>query len=236
MGIGKIILEAVYPPVCPICDRVVKKPACICGECRKKLHYIQSPRCFKCGKPVENAEKELCFDCSRTKHCFDRNLALWGYTDAARKSIYRFKYHNCRIYSQVYGREIADRLGTIIKQWNCEAVVPVPIHSKKQRERGFNQAQLLAQEVADVAKIPVDTKILVRTRYTRPQKELDDRNRIKNLENAFTVTKNVVQYKKIILVDDIYTTGATLDACARALKERGAGQVFAVCLCIGQGF
>lgn len=236
MGIGKIILEAVYPPVCPICDRVINKPEQICPECRKKLHYIQSPRCMKCGKPVENDETEFCFDCMRIRHSFDRNVALWGYTDDTRKSIYRFKYQNCRSYSRIYGDELKKHLGELILQWKCDAVIPVPIHARKKRERGFNQALLLAQEISAFTGTALDDEILVRERYTKPQKELDDRERIKNLKRAFNVTKNVVQYKKVILVDDIYTTGATLDACALALKERGVMQVYGVCLCIGQGF
>lgn len=236
MGIVNTLLEAVYPPTCPICDKVIRKPAGICDNCRKKLHYIHSPRCLKCGKPVDNDDTEVCFDCSKHHHDFDRGVALWGYTDETRNSIYRFKYQNCRIYSKVYADEIIKNLGDIIRSWQCDVIIPVPIHKRKYRERGFNQAQLLAKDMADVLGIGMDTKVLVRNRYTRPQKELDDNERIKNLENAFTIRENVVQYKRVLLVDDIYTTGSTIDSCAKVLKDKGTVQVFVVCLCIGQGF
>lgn len=127
-------------------------------------------------------------------------------------------------------------LGEIITAWKCEVIIPVPIHARKLRERGFNQAELLAQDMSGMLGIAMDTGILKRSRYTRPQKELDDNQRIKNLENAFIIDKNVVQYKRVLLVDDIYTTGATIDSCAKALKEKGVEEVFVVCLCIGQGF
>lgn len=236
MKIVDALLDAVYPPTCPICDRLSGKPAKICNDCRKKLKYINSPRCLKCGKAVENDDVEVCFDCSKHIHEFDRGLALWGYTDETRNSVYRFKYQNCRIYSKVYVDEIVSNLGEIISSWKCDVIIPIPIHARKFRERGFNQAELLAKDMAAILGIGLDTELISRNRYTKPQKELDDNERIKNLENAFTITKNVVQYKKVLLVDDIYTTGSTIDACARVLKEKGVEQVFAVCLCIGQGY
>lgn len=236
MGIAKVLLEALYPPTCPICDIVVEKPAAICPDCRKKLHYIHSPRCLKCGKPVEAEETELCFDCQRKPHEFYQGAALWTYTEETRQSIYRFKYENCRIYSEVYGEELVKHLGSLVELWKGEALIPVPIHARKQRQRGFNQAQLLAEAAGRALNLPVDAQLLKRSRYTRPQKELDDSQRRKNLEKAFIIEKNVVQYKRIILVDDIYTTGATIDACARALKEKGVERVYFLCLCIGRGF
>lgn len=235
MGICKGILEALYPPTCPICDRV-EKPAVICPECRKKLRYIRSPRCLCCGKPVELEETERCFDCRRKHHEFEQGAALWAYTEESRNSVYRFKYQNCRVYAEVYGEELAKNLGGLVKMWKGEALIPVPVHARKRRQRGFNQAELLAREVGKHLEIPVETGILKRSRYTRPQKELDDNQRRKNLEKAFIIEKNVVQYKKVVLVDDIYTTGATMDACARVLKEKGAEQIYFLCLCIGQGF
>lgn len=236
MRIVEALLDAVYPPTCPICDRVIAKPAKVCEDCRKKLNYIQSPRCLKCGKPVENDETEVCYDCSKRKHAFERGVALWGYTDETRNSIYRFKYQNCRVYSKVYVEEMIDSLGDIIKSWKCEAILPVPIHARKLRERGFNQAELLAKDLSEILGIKMDAGILARNRYTKPQKELDDNERIKNLENAFIIQENVVQYKRVLLVDDIYTTGATIDSCAKVLKEKGVEEVYVVCLCIGQGF
>ena len=104
------------------------------------------------------------------------------------------------------------------------------------KKRGYNQAELIANELSQMTHIPVDSDILKRVVNTTPQKELNDKERAKNLKNAFQVNEYIVQYKKIVLVDDIYTTGATLDACAKALKEAGAEKIYFVAACIGTGF
>ncbi len=235
MELREKLLDIIYPPTCPVCDRIIK-PVRICDSCQKKLRYINSPRCLKCGKPVENNDVELCYDCSKQTHFFDRNVALWAYNNETRASIYRFKYRNMRVYGRVYASELYGRLGQIIASWKCDVIIPVPIHPRKEKERGFNQAMILAKELSVLTGVPVDGGLLARTRYTRPQKELNDKERIKNLENAFVIEKNVVQYNKVLLIDDIYTTGSTLDACASLLKSRGVACVYCVSLCIGRGF
>ena len=114
-------------------------------------------------------------------------------------------------------------------------IVPVPMYAKKQRARGYNQAEIIACELGKIIHIPVNTRFLKRNKNTVPMKEVSGRDRSKNLENAFIADKNVVKYKKILLVDDIYTTGATLDACAAVLKKYGVEKVYGACLCIGRG-
>ena len=112
----------------------------------------------------------------------------------------------------------------------------MPLHAKRLADRGFNQAKLVADALGKRLGIPSDDTVLIRDRSTVPQKELDDKQRFKNLENAFIITENVVRYKKVIILDDIYTTGATMDACAKALHEGGVHEVYSVVLCIGRGF
>ena len=116
---------------------------------------------------------------------------------------------------------MADRCGRMIRMWSPDVIIPVPIHISKYKERGFNQAGLIAQALGRAMQIPVDEEYLVRIVKTQPMKELSNRERIKNLQNAFQVREKVVRYRKVLIVDDIYTTGATFDACAAVLKDAG---------------
>lgn len=198
--------------------------------------YIKSPRCLKCGKQIDDANEEYCVDCKKTRHIYTRGIGVWGYSEGIRQSIYEFKYHGMKEYAKFYGKEIASGYGEIIREWNADVIIPIPLHSSKLRKRGYNQAELVALDVGARLGIPVDAKTLLRREKTKPQKDLSERERIKNLKNAFILTQNVVKYKKIILVDDIYTTGTTIDACADLLLQAGVEKVYFLSVCIGRGF
>lgn len=231
------LLYLVYPRRCPVCHQIVEpKGEVICGGCRKRLQPILEPCCKKCGKPVEREEQEYCYDCAKWKHCFEEGRALYVYDKVMKKSIAYFKFQNRREYAKAYAEEICRCLGEKILQWGADCFVPVPIYRKKRIERGFNQAEVLAEEVSKRVGIPVDKEILVRIRRTLPQKELNEEERRKNLINAFQIGKKGVKYKKIILVDDIYTTGSTIDACTKVLKASGVQKVYFLSLCIGIGY
>ena len=148
-----------------------------------------------------------------------------------RQSVYRFKYDNKREYADFYLKELLGLYGGWIKSLGVEAVIPVPLHNKKYRVRGFNQAQVLAEGIGRELNIPVLTKIVGRNKSTIAQKNLNDKERQENIKNAFKIIDNEVKLKKILLVDDIYTTGSTMDALARVLRENGAEEIFFICLC-----
>ena len=150
--------------------------------------------------------------------------------------MYRFKYGNRREYAAFYGEMLVRLRGHIILSWKPDVIIPVPLHPARYRKRGYNQAELIARQIGKSLGIHVDEKTLVRSVNTAPQKELNDKERTKNTKNAFQVTHNIVKYKRVLLVDDIYTTGATLDACSDALTNAGAAQVYFAAVCIGRGF
>lgn len=233
--IVRIIMDVLCPMTCPMCDKILAKNEKICTECERKLVYIFEPKCKRCGKELEDERKEYCSDCSLKKHYFKTGIAAFKYNGMISKSIYKFKYHNRRSYATFYGDAIGRVYGREIYRWNCDVIIPVPIHYKRRVKRGYNQAELIATELGRKLNIPVDDKYLFRVSNTRPMKELDKTDRKKNVEKAFKIYKNVVKYKKIILVDDIYTTGNTLDACAKVLLEAGANDVYFVSLSVGQG-
>ncbi len=228
------ILELLYPARCPVCHGILKGNDGICPICRKRLHYIKEPKCKKCGKQLEREEQEYCRDCQRFSHAFDRGAAVFAYDDVMRRSIAMFKYHNRREYAKVYASEMVRHCGHFLKMAAPEVILPVPIHPLKKRQRGFNQAELVAKELGKLLKLPVDTKYLVRKEKTLPQKELTRTQRKSNLRRAFDVHKNGKDYKKVLLIDDIYTTGATIDAISEILRENETKVIFFLTICVGR--
>lgn len=238
--IANKIIEILYPSTCPICMKVLEKSKIkriyVCDKCKNNLTYIESPRCLKCGKPIEYNEEEYCYDCTKVDHIYSQGLGVWAYTNEIKNSIYQFKYHNKREYASFYGMEIVNQYKTIIQSWNPDVLIPVPLHKSKYKKRGYNQAEIIAKSLGEILEIPVDNQILLRNKKTLAQKELNDKERLKNLENAFIINKNNVNYKTVILIDDIYTTGTTIDACAKVLISSGVMKVYYISLCIGKGF
>lgn len=226
-------LDYLYPPRCPVCDRISAEG--ICADCRKKLVVITDDFCMKCGKPLEDSQREYCPDCSRKRHVFRQNRALLSYRGPVKLSLYRMKYANRRDYAEVYGREMAVRLGPWIRRCGITRIIPVPLHKKRQRKRGYNQAAKIARALGRELHIPVDEKTLVRVRNTIPQKALNDRERRQNLKSAFQLQKvaHVPVGERVLLIDDIYTTGSTLDAAAFCLVEGCKCTVYAACIAIG---
>lgn len=200
------------------------------------MAYIKQPICYRCGKQIDDDIKEFCYDCQQKKFFFTRGVAAFAYTNEMKNSMYMFKYNNRREYAEFYAKSIVREFGNIIDTWNADALVPVPLFKGKERKRGYNQAKVLADSLSNLLNIPVDGKILERTVNTSPQKALNDKERKNNLKNAFQIRKNGLEYSKIVLVDDIYTTGTTIDECARVLLQAGISQVYFITACIGKGF
>ncbi len=205
--------------------------------CRKLLKYVDEPVCCKCGKHLEGLE-EYCKDCKNTHHFFDRALPVFEYNDEIKSGIYDFKYNNKRIYADFFAEEMYLRYKRVMEVWDINLIIPVPMFKKKERERGYNQANLLAQKLSVVSGLVCRDDILIRKRKTEPMKELGRTQRLSNLKGAFEVSKNLstIYNSRIILIDDIYTTGTTLDECSLVLKKAGACRVYGITLCIGEGF
>ena len=235
-NIKEIILDMVYPRTCPFCGKIPKEKGAVCKQCKMGLPYIQGARCMKCSKPIMDMEDEYCYDCKSKNHSYVSGKALWIYDDTMRASISRYKYQGRLEYADVYSEEIAKYYGEWIKL-HGDVLIPVPLYKKKRRVRGFNQAETLAERLGQKLQIPVGSNWLCRRKDTLPQKELSDVERKKNLTEAFEVNKeSFLMVKKVILVDDIYTTGSTIEACARVLYDAGVKEVYFISLCIGKGF
>lgn len=234
MKIMEKIINLLFPLRCPVCDEPVRPVgALICSECMEKLKILKAPYCMKCGKALEK-EQEYCTDCCSRKHVFIRGRALYDYGSAS-LSIYRFKYGGRQEYARFFGEELAFYLGNFIKEVKPDALIPIPLHKSRLRKRGYNQAALLARSLGEKTGVPVRENYLLRVKKTVPLKLLNPRERQNNLKKAFIIRRNDVKLKTVILVDDIYTTGSTMDEAAGTLLKSGVEKVYFVALACGNG-
>lgn len=234
-NIIKSLEKIFFPNVCPICGTVIGSKERICLECVNKVKIVKEPKCQKCGKQLLTDEKLFCGDCDDTKHVFDRGICIFEYTEELKKTLYRFKYDNKRCYSDLFGYVGAKKYRSLLKQWKVERIIPIPMYCKKQQKRGYNQAESFGHTLAEYTGIPMDEKCLARVRETKPQKGLSKEERHYNLQKAFGVDMEQIQgAASVLLVDDIYTTGSTIDACAKVLKKAGVKKVYFMCVAGGR--
>ena len=234
---GEGLISLIYPERCAVCDGVLsgaEREEHICEECSVKIRYINSPRCYKCGCALPDDSEEYCRVCKVRKHVYERGLALFEY-DTVRISMYRFKYSGREEYAGFYAKAAFEKLGKEIAKWRPDGIVPVPMYPAKKRMRGYNQAESFAEEFGELMGIPVYTDIVKRVRATAPMKTLSARERGANLKNAFIIGRDDVKLRQVLVVDDIYTTGSTIDAVASVLKGAGASKVWFLTLSEGRG-
>ncbi len=213
-----------------------KYSAACCDKCYTKIKFIEQPYCYSCGKPLFKEEQEYCSDCLKFRKSFLNNRSLLLYNDKMQESLLRFKFHNRREYALFYADELVKRYGKQLLSWDVDGLIPVPVHREKYIQRGYNQAGLVAKEMGRYLKLPVYENKLLRYSNTKAQKELNPAERLKNLEKAFHFEANGVKLNKIVLIDDIYTTGATMEACSRVLNAAGIDTVYGITIAIGQGY
>ena len=229
-GLGAIA-SLLYPPVCTICAANIEADEYLCSSCDAKTVRIVPPFCAKCSEPFEGAITGpfTCANCAHRTIYFDAAVAAYRSRGIVRQIIHDFKYNR-----QIHLRHLVARwLGTALddprlRGRRFDVIVPVPLHPARKRERGFNQAALLAELLS--AQLSIRSRpLLERIRYTTTQTALDRSERMENLHNAFRLRKNMnVQDLRVLLIDDVMTTGSTLSECARILKSVGAISVHAV--------
>ncbi len=230
-------VNLLFPRRCPVCGEIVLPAgSLICPGCRGKLEPVREPRCLKCGKEIPSRDLEYCLDCTRHRRSFVRGYSVYNYTETASESMAAIKYKNKREYLDFYSEEAVRRLEEPFSEMRPDCLVPVPVHPGRRRKRGFNQAEILAAAIGDAYGIPVLPGLLVRKKNTSPQKELSPGERLKNLSEAFAPGGRAPEkMRRVMIVDDIYTTGATMEACTRILLGSGFEQVYFFAIFIGRG-
>lgn len=235
ISIKRNLLDYLFPSRCVVCDGLVdRRGEGICGKCKKQIVYVREPYCLKCGKQLSQEEKEYCSDCERIRHIYVQGTALYDYGSMA-DSVFRFKYAGRTEYAVFYGKDLYEKKARWLAGIRPDALVPVPVHPSRMRSRGYNQAELIARELSKHCGIPVAKKIIGRNLRTQPLKNLSHEERQNNLKRAFKILQNDVKLNTIVIIDDIYTTGSTIDAIAKVFKEAGIEKVYFMALTIGRG-
>ena len=237
----KLLAGVIYPERCVVCGRVLPagEDNSICQGCTSKAELVKSPFCMKCGKPLLG-DGEFCMDCMKKETSFICGRAVFVYNKYIKKSIQEFKYHGRVEYAEFYARKMSEVYGDWIKSISPDALIPVPIHINRQLKRGYNQSVIIADILGKLTGIQVIHNLLVRSKDTIPQKELSDSERKDNLHGAFDIVKESLELyqnvKCVIIIDDIYTTGSTIDECSYALGYAHIENIYFLCTCIGKGY
>ncbi len=229
------MLDCLYPRCCPICHAAAPAGMLICPSCVDKLRPLEEPRCKKCGKQLLSDTREYCTDCVTHPHHFDEGIGIFPYDETMQKSILLFKNRGRREYGDFYVQAMLHYAKERLKRWQPDCVVPVPIHPSRERARGYNQSAYLAEGLAGALGIPV-CEALRRVGRGKAQKTLSAGERRRNLRQAFAPAMDQLPYRRILLADDVYTTGSTLDAVSKVLREMGAARIVFLTVCQGGGY
>ncbi|MHB8588670.1 MAG: ComF family protein [Candidatus Dormibacteraceae bacterium] len=215
------LLDIVLPPRCGGCRMV---GSWLCGRCRARIRRLEEPLCRRCGAEVESARKDC--GCRGRLKALSTLRSAAAYEGPLEIALQRFKYHGWRRLAGPLALLMAERL--VVEGLSAPWAIAVPLHNSRQRQRGFNQSELLARELRRRLELSKPAGELVRTRATPPQVGHDRRWRLDNVRDAFEWRGSSLDARSILLVDDVATTGATLEACAAALRACGSGPVMGV--------
>ena len=223
-------LGLVYPEVCQLCGEARATPAegYVCAGCRAKARFIQQPFCQRCGRPFEGdiTTQFECSNCREMEWHFQSARSAVMARDPVMEVIHRYKYQRALWFEPFLADLLIRAAVPVLDQQKPSMIVPVPLHPTKQREREFNQAERLARHLGAAMQIPVNKRLLRRVVPTRTQTQLSRQERLANVRNAFAMRGGQrLNGERIVLVDDVLTTGATTSACARVLTAAGAGEV-----------
>lgn len=220
------LLDLMIPPACLACGaRIDAQDEIICSDCEAKISIVSGNNCPKCGAEVSGP---ICKNCSNESFAFDSTDSLFRYAGTIKELIHQLKYHGYVSPAGYLSVLLAEYLQSNNEISNYELLCPVPLHRVRKRERGYNQSALIGYAAAQLMNLPYAQPV-IRSHYTRSQTLLSRDKRKKNLHGAFRVKDpDAVRGKKIILVDDVFTTGSTLNEVAKELKAAGAEKVAAI--------
>ena len=216
--LGQALLDLLFPPRCAGCRR---PGTWLCPSCLGQVGRVTGPACLRCGRPSRRAE--LCSACRAGTWALYQARAPFLLEGVVQRAVHELKYRGRRVLAGPLGELLVDYLRSL--EWPAAAIAAVPLHRERQRARGYNQSDLLARELAGRCGWPLLEDGLVRWRNTPPQVGLDGAARRENVRGAFRWEGEQPPPARVLLLDDVYTTGATMEACAQALREAGATEV-----------
>lgn len=240
--IGALAIEAalgladlVVPPVCLVCRRPLGTHDSLCARCWRSISFIRQPLCDRLGLPLpyDTGSPTVSAAALKVPPIYDRARAVARFDRVMRELIHKLKYGDRHDARRLFGRWLKDAGAEILI--DADLLVPVPLHRWRLLRRRFNQAAILAQELSRESGIPFDPLLLTRVRWTPSQVGLTSAERQRNLAGAFAITargRKLIAGRKLVLIDDVITTGATVSACARMLKRAGASRVDVLALAL----
>lgn len=224
----RYFVNLLYPCRCPCCRKIVNNDS-FCDKCWKKLIFIEKPTCSICGEPLDIKTNYdlLCANCVNKKHYFNKVMSIFIYNSTVAKSIYRLKFNEKVFLSKFFSNFMIK----IIKDFDIDYITAVPMHKSRLKERGYNQSLLLARDISNKISINVLEDLILKIKNTSPQTKLSIKKRRTNLRSVFKINenyKNCIKGKNILIVDDVFTTGTTVDECAKVLKMNGVCRVYVI--------
>ncbi len=222
------LIDLIFPPCCVICKNKSRK--IICDVCVNKVVYLKPPICGLCGKPRDKYfAGDLCEDCGRGGVPFTLARSVALYDGVLKEAIHKFKFDGKRTLSSFLGKLLVSylRYGDIPAK-EIDLMIPIPLSAKREKQRGYNQSKMLAEEISRQCSIYLDSRSLKKIKDVTPQFELSRKERLQNVRGAFQAS--ALTGKNVLLIDDIYTTGATVREASKALKAAGAKNIYALTL------
>ncbi|MFH1782895.1 MAG: ComF family protein [Candidatus Omnitrophota bacterium] len=235
----KSLIDLLYPPICQVCEEKIESgSSALCENCSKRIEERLPPFCEKCGKELfgEAREHELCLDCKTSKVYLDRARSILHYNEPLKKIIHNLKYK--KMTSSL--KDLVDIAVAFIRKnnfsSNCDIITSIPMHPARFFKREINLSSLLAKQIAKTINKPYCEGILKKIKLSTPQSYLKREKRIKNIKGSFSIDKtkaHAIIDKNVLLIDDLYTTGSTLNECAKMLKSSGSKKVEALTIARG---
>lgn len=222
------IIDIIYPKRCIFCNNIINfgEKEIICSECIQKLPFINTPYCIICGMPVKD-ENTKCKRCINEKHFYKKAFSVFEYKGVVKDAIHRFKFENHPEYAFILGNFMAEKF-YLFNDFNIDYIICVPMHIKREKYRTYNQAYLLSKVISEKTNIPLLNNVLLRIKNTKQQSKLNSVfERSQNIKDAFSVSdRNIIKNKNILLVDDVYTSGNTIDECSKMLTLSEVSNVY----------
>ena len=217
-----VVLDLIYPPRCVGCQR---SGTFLCDACVASLTAASRPRCSRCWRPHPTTDP--CFECWSSPPAYDGLRSAFVYEGTARTLVHTLKYRQATVLGEPMASLLVETARRDVPE--ADVAIPVPLSGRRRRERGYNQAEVLARALGRALDLPVWPRALARERHTPPQARSSDADaRRRNVLGAFACREGAVAGRRVLLVDDVTTTGATIDACAHALRRGGARSVWAL--------
>lgn len=228
-------MRLVYPPRCTFCEEILPLTVdnLLCFYCQEDYPLIEDPVCNQCGKELAH-DDNLCLDCKSAHHLYEKGMALYPYEGTIKEALYRFKYGGRSKYARFFAENMKRQLELTTFWHLIDLIVPVPVSKERLKERGYNQAGEIARHLSKLSGIPYKKDLLIRDKDTKAQSQFNPQQRAQNIKNAFKSSGKLEPGSKVILIiDDIYTTGSTINECTRILKDAGAKKAYSCVVCIG---